>query len=114
MACQRSASIPHSFQVVGDGNSAIEYLAKTGIHSGEESHPLPDLIFLDIKLPKRDGHEVLQWIRAQPGLKNLPVVMLTSSQEESDVSRAYQLGVTSYLRKVASRAEFGQAVALLC
>lgn len=112
MACQRSG-IPHGFHVVGDGAEAIEYLSKAGIHADKAAHPIPDLVFLDVKLPKRDGHEVLEWIRSQPGLKNLPVVMLTSSMQESDVSRAYQLGVTSYLRKIASRAEFGQAVRVL-
>jgi CheY-like chemotaxis protein len=104
MACQRSG-IPHSFQVVTDGKSAIEYLSGTGSYAELPAHAVPDLVFLDIKLPKVDGHEVLKWIRAQPKLKNLPVVMLTSSLQESDVSRAYQLGVTSYLRKVACRAE---------
>jgi CheY-like chemotaxis protein len=112
MACQRSG-IPHAFHVVTDGHAAIEYLAEAGNYGAQRDHPVPDLVFLDIKLPKRDGHEVLAWIRAQPRLKNLPVVMLTSSFEESDVNRAYQLGVTSYLRKVACRAEFGQAVRVL-
>jgi len=112
MACQRSG-IPHNFHVVGDGQYAIDYLANTGIKPGKAIHLLPDLVFLDIKLPKRDGHEVLEWIRSQPGLKNLPVVMLTSSLQDADVSRAYQLGVTSYLRKIASRAEFGQGVRVL-
>ena len=112
MACQRTG-IPHVFHVVANGDEAVEYLAGTGVFSDRIKHPFPDLVFLDIKLPKRTGHEVLEWVRAQPGLKNLPVVMLTSSQAVSDVSQAYQLGVTSFLRKIASPAEFGQGVRVI-
>jgi CheY-like chemotaxis protein len=112
MACQRSG-IPHNFQVVTDGGSAIDYLSGAGSYADRSIYPAPNLVFLDIKLPKRDGHEVLAWIRTQPGLKELPVVMLTSSLQQTDVSRAYQLGVTSYLHKVACRAQFGQAVRVI-
>ncbi len=112
MACQRTG-IPHAFYVVMDGDAAVHYLAGTGIYADRTLHPLPDLVFLDLKLPKRNGHEVLEWIRTQPGLKNLPVVMLTSSLADSDVSRAYELGVTSYLRKLVCPAEFGQGVRVI-
>jgi CheY-like chemotaxis protein len=112
MACKRTG-IPHQLQFVTDGEAAINYLAGTGEYADRAIHPLPDLVFLDIKLPKRDGHEVLKWIRAQPTLKNLPVVMMTSSAHAADVERAYNLGVTSYLRKIASQAEFGQAVRVI-
>ncbi|HTA28850.1 MAG TPA: response regulator [Candidatus Cybelea sp.] len=112
MACQRTG-IPHSLQIVPDGDVAIDYLTGNGIYADRAAHPLPELVFLDIKLPRRNGHEVLEWIRSQPGLKNLPVVMLTMSTEPSDVSRAYSLGVTSYLRKIAGQVEFGQAVRVI-
>jgi CheY-like chemotaxis protein len=112
MACQRSG-IPHSFRVVTDGEAAIGYLAGEGVYADRAAHPLPDLIFLDIKLPKCNGHEVLEWIRSRAELKSLPVAMLTSSEELRDVSRAYSLGVTSYLRKIAEPAEFGQAVRIV-
>jgi CheY-like chemotaxis protein len=112
MACQRTG-IPHSLQTVNDGEAAIKYLAGEGIYADRIRYPLPNLVFLDIKLPKKNGHEVLEWIRAQPGMKNLPVVMLTSSLDMSDVSRAYQLGVTSYLRKLVGPAEFGQGVRVI-
>ncbi len=112
MACQRTG-IPHAFHVVANGDEAVEYLAGTGGFADRIKHPFPDLVFLDIKLPKRTGHEVLEWVRTQPGLKNLPVVMLTSSQAVSDVNQAYQLGVTSFLRKIASPAEFGQGVRVI-
>ena len=112
MACKR-AGIPHHFQSVNNGQAAIDYLAGTADHRDRDAYPFPSLIFLDIKLPKRDGHEVLKWIRDEAGLRNLPVVMLTSSSRDRDVSRAYELGVTSYLRKIASPAEFGQAVRVI-
>ena len=112
MACQRTG-IPHSLRVVTDGTMAIDYLSGNGEYSDRTVHPLPDVVFLDIKMPKCDGHEVLKWIRSQPGLKNLPVVMLTVSTQMSDVERAYELGVTSYLQKVSCLAEFGQGVRII-
>jgi CheY-like chemotaxis protein len=112
MACQRTG-IPHLLQVVTDGAMALDYLSGNGVYADRTIHPLPDVLFLDIRMPKRNGHEVLKWIRSQPGLKNLPVVMLTVSTQTEDVDRAYELGVTSYLQKVACLAEFGQGVRII-
>lgn len=112
MACKRTG-IPHALTFVTDGDAAIQYFSGVGPYSDRVANPLPDLLFLDIKLPKRDGHQVLAWIREQPAFKNLPVVMLTASARNTDVSRAYELGVTSYLRKNANQAEFGQAVRII-
>jgi CheY-like chemotaxis protein len=112
MACQRTG-IPHLLQVVTDGSMAIEYLSGKGEYADRTLHPLPNVVFLDLKMPKFDGHEVLKWIRSHPGLKNMPVVMLTVSTQTSDVERAYELGVTSYLQKVPSLAEFGQGVRII-
>jgi len=112
MACQRTG-IPHHLQVVNDGAQAIDYLSGAGEYSDRELHPLPHVVFLDIKMPKLDGHEVLKWIRSQENFRNLPVVMLTTSGQSEDVGRAYELGVTSYLRKVSCPAEFGQAVRII-
>ena len=92
---------------------AVAYLTGTGKFADRAAHPFPDVVFLDIKMPKRDGHEVLKWIRAQPALKNLPVVMLTGSVQSSDIDLAFALGVTSYLKKVPCPAEFGQAVRII-
>lgn len=112
LACQR-AGISHQFMVVRDGDAAVEYLSGTGAFGNGAAHPLPDLVFLDIKMPKRDGHQVLQWIRPQDGLKNVPVIMLTGSDQAADVTQAYQLGATSYLQKMADPAEFAQAVRII-
>ncbi|HWY75126.1 MAG TPA: response regulator [Verrucomicrobiae bacterium] len=112
MACQRTG-IPHSLHIVTDGDVAVDYMAGNGVYTDRMTHPLPDLIFLDIRLPKRNGHEVLEWIRGRPEFRLLPVVMLTNSAHPEDVDRAYKLGVTSYLRKIASPAEFGQAVRVI-
>ena len=112
MACQRTG-IPHALQIVNDGDAAMKYLAGKDAYADRVSHPLPDLVFLDIKMPKKDGHEVLEWIRGQPALKSLPVVMLTGSTQREDIDRAYKLGVTSYLEKVSCMAEFGQGVRVI-
>lgn len=82
--------------VVNDGEEAISYLA------GREPYverALPMLVLLDLKLPRKSGHEVLEWLRQQQTLKRLPVVVLTASSESSDVNRAYDLGANSYLVK---------------
>jgi CheY-like chemotaxis protein len=112
MACQRTG-IPHSLKVVTDGAMAVDYLSGNGRYADRTEHPLPDVVFLDIRMPKRNGHEVLKWIRSQPELKNLPVVMLTLSTQSEDVEKAYELGVTSYLQKVPCLAEFGQGVRII-
>ncbi len=112
MACQRTG-IPHLLKVVSDGAMAIDYLSGKGEYADRANHPMPDVVFLDIKMPKCSGHEVLQWIRSQPQLRNLPVVMLTVSTQMNDIERAYELGVTSYLQKVSSLAEFGQGVRVI-
>lgn len=112
MACKRTG-IPHLLQIVTDGEMALDYLSGRGPYADRAAHPMPNVIFLDIKMPRRDGHEVLKWIRSQPDLKEIPVVMLTGSVLTADVDQAYQLGVTSYLQKIPDPAEFGQAVRVI-
>ncbi len=89
-------NIANPIIVVNDGEQAISYLA------GREPYvdrALPMLVLLDLKLPRKSGHEVLEWLRQQQNLKRLPVVVLTASSESSDVNRAYDLGANSYLVK---------------
>ncbi len=82
-----------------DGEQAIAYLSGQGAFANRELHPMPLLVLLDIKLPRKSGLEVLEWIRKHPDLKSLPVLMLTSSSESNDLDRAYALGANSYLVK---------------
>lgn len=95
----RKAHVVNPLQVVGDGEQAITYLTGQPPYSDRERYPLPALVLLDLKLPRKSGLEVLAWLRQQPGLKRLRVVVLTSSKEAIDVNRAHELGANSYLVK---------------
>lgn len=106
----RRANLPNPLQVVGDGQAALDYLTGSPPYHDRASYPVPGLVLLDLKLPKRTGHEVLAWIRAQPGLRRLPVAVLTTSRESPDVNRAYDLGANSFLTKPV---EFDELVALV-
>jgi CheY-like chemotaxis protein len=92
--------IPNPMVVLPDGTQAIAYLSATANHSNENGSLLPPVLaLLDINLPGKSGLEVLKWIRAQPALCTLPVIMLTSSIQEADVHRAYTLGANGFLQK---------------
>ena len=93
------AGVLDSMQIVGDGEGAVDYLGGSGAYSSRERFPLPAVILLDLKLPRKSGFEVLEWIRAQPGLRRIPVVVLTGSDQRSDVDRAFDAGANSYLVK---------------
>lgn len=93
------AGVKNPVHVASDGDAAVAYLSGAGIYADRTLHPLPLLALLDLKLPRRSGHEVLAWIRAEPVLRRLPIVVLTSSRESIDLARAYDLGVNSYLVK---------------
>jgi len=85
---------------VGDGEQAIAYLSGAGPYQNREKFPLPMLVLLDLKLPRRSGLEVLAWMRQQGApICRIPVVVLTSSKQSVDVNRAYELGANSYLVK---------------
>ena len=95
----KKQKITNPVVIARDGVMALDYLFGTGAFAGRDSSDTPQVVLLDLKLPKRSGFEVLTWVRAQPGLKRLPVVVLTSSRELEDVDRAYELGANSYLVK---------------
>jgi len=95
----RKANLVNPIRVVADGQAALDYLSGKSPYDDRNEYPLPALVLLDLKLPKRTGHEVLDWIRAQPGLRRLPVAVLTSSRESPDINKAYDLGANSYLTK---------------
>jgi CheY-like chemotaxis protein len=109
----KAADIPHSLTIVNDGQTAVDYLAGVNGYHDRERHPLPDLIVLDLNLPRRTGHEVLEWLRSQPALRTVPVVMLTTSTHKADIERAYQLGVSSYLVKKFSYVQFREVVRII-
>jgi CheY-like chemotaxis protein len=95
----QAAQISNPVHILEDGREAIHYLAGDGKYSNRAEFPLPSIVFLDLKLPFKSGHEVLQWIRSQPQLETLVVVVLTSSNEPGDIKRCYALGANSYLVK---------------
>ena len=95
----RKANLNNPIEVVDDGDSAVAYLAGEGPYADRERYPLPVLLLLDLKLPRRSGLEVLEWVRGQPTVRHLPVVVLTSSKENADVTGAYERGANSYLVK---------------
>jgi CheY-like chemotaxis protein len=109
----RKAQWVNAVQVVVDGDAAVAYLAGDAPYDDRARHPLPGLMLLDLKLPRRSGLEVLAWLRAQPGLLSLPVVVLTSSREHKDVHQAYQLGANSYFVKPGAPHEFQAIVAVM-
>jgi CheY-like chemotaxis protein len=93
------------------GDEAVAYLAGDAPYENRSLHPIPCVVLLDIKLPRRSGFEVLEWIRTQESeLKRIPIIMLTSSKHQLDVNKAYDLGVNSYLVKPSNNSELEQLV----
>ena len=103
-------NIKNTVIVARDGVEAVDYLLGKGAHAGRDTTALPELVLLDLKLPKLDGFEVLRRIRADERLKLLPVVILTSSKEEQDLINGYKLGANSYIRKPVDFTQFTDAV----
>ncbi|MBD0334844.1 MAG: response regulator [Cyanobacteria bacterium Co-bin13] len=95
----RKANAVTPLEVVTDGEQAIHYLQGQGVYQDRERYPVPILVLLDLKLPRYSGFEVLTWLRGETALKYLPVVVLTSSEYQVDIDRAYALGANSYLVK---------------
>lgn len=93
------AGMESPVRVAVDGEEAVAYLSGRGIFADRTSHPLPCLILLNLKLPKKSGLEVLEWIRQQPRLRRIPVVIVTTSGEERDERRAIELGAREYTVK---------------
>ena len=104
------AKIANNLVVVGDGAEALDYLFARGAHAGRDPSDLPSIVLLDLNLPKVDGREVLQAIRANEATRTLPVVVLTTSTEPFDVEASYALGVNSYIQKPVDFEQFVWAV----
>jgi CheY-like chemotaxis protein len=101
----RKLDSPVLLQVAKDGKEAIDYLAGEGAYANRELHPVPALILLDIKMPRKDGFAVLEWLKQDTLLPRIPVVMVTSSNLTADVEKALGLGASAYLVKPVSSAE---------
>jgi CheY-like chemotaxis protein len=94
-----AAGIGHPLRTVADGQEIIAYLSGVGQYADRCEHPLPGLILLDLNMPRTSGFEVLKWIRATPAVSALPILVLTSSNHDSDVQRASLLGANGYIVK---------------
>lgn len=105
----RKNKIKNTVAVVRDGEEALDYLFGSGAYEGRDAGDLPQVMLLDLKLPKVDGLEVLRRVRADPRTAMLPVVILTSSREEQDMVEGYRLGANSYVRKPVNFDEFVEA-----
>ncbi len=106
----KDSNISNDVIVARDGEEALDFLFGTGKYLGRDLTLLPQVTLLNIKLPKLDGLEVLQQIRANKNTKLLPVVMLTSSKEEQDLIHSYELGANSYIRKPVDFDQFTKAI----
>src|SRR5437763_447146 len=104
------AGLNGNLKLVRDGEQAIQYLSGQDGYGDRDKFPVPFLVLLDLKMPGMNGFDVLEWLRREPNLKRLLVVVLTSSNLQSDVDRAYELGANSYLVKPV---EFDEMVALI-
>jgi DNA-binding response OmpR family regulator len=104
------ASIPNPVQVVVDGQQALDYLEGNGPYADREKFPLPLIVILDLKLPYVMGLDVLRWIRERPEFNTMPVAILTSSQQDSDIAATTRLGGDFYMVKPPSRQKLTELV----
>lgn len=106
----RKNNIKNKIVVARDGEEALDFLLHRGTYATRDPHVSPEIVLLDLKLPKVDGLEVLQQIRANPSTRLLPVIILTSSKEEQDLIEGYSKGANSYVRKPVDFNQFIEAV----
>jgi CheY-like chemotaxis protein len=102
--------IPNALLAVEDGRQAIEYLTGHGEFADRRCYPVPRLILLDLNLPHKTGFEVLRWLRSQPSLKRMPVIIFTSSPHSADRNIAYDLGANAYVVKPSNLTQLGELV----
>jgi CheY-like chemotaxis protein len=104
------AKVKNDLFIVEDGEEALDYLLHRGMYTAPAKSPRPDLVLLDLNLPKIDGRKVLEEIRNTPDLKRLIVVILTTSKQEEDIIRSYDMGVNSYITKPVDFQQFAKVV----
>jgi len=107
----REAGLPHELQIVRDGQQLLDYLRQQGEYRDGANAPRPDLILLDLKMPRKDGREALSELKADPRLRSIPIVVLTTSTARDDIGYCYRMGVNSYLTKPST---YRGLVDLLC
>lgn len=95
----KGAGLTNPIRVVTHGQEAIDYLSGEGAFANRSTHPLPAVVFLDLKLPGVSGHEVLAWMRREAQFRSTPVVVLTASERPADLKKSYELGANSFLVK---------------
>ena len=105
--------IRNELYIVEDGEEALDYLFRRGKYENPTSSPKPDLMLLDLNMPKMDGKQLLKQMRADPTLRRIPVVALTTSKQESDIIRTYDLGANSYIVKPVDMDQFINAIKVL-
>jgi CheY-like chemotaxis protein len=91
---------------VSDGQEAVDYLHHTGTFADEQRYPLPSVIFLDVRMPRLDGFEVLERVKRDPELQSIPIIMVTSTDNQREIDRAYQLGANGYVVKPVNMDSF--------
>lgn len=94
--------VAHKLCCADDGEVIISWLQGEGDYANREKYPLPDLLILDLKMPRKSGFDVLEWLRTVPTFNNLPVIVMSSSDDPSDIKRSRELGATKYVKKSAS------------
>lgn len=109
----REARLMNDIRFVRDGEELLDYLYRRGPYAGKDAAPRPGLILLDLNMPRKDGREALQEIKADPELSRIPVVVLTTSRAEEDVLRTYQLGISGYMTKPVSFAGLVEAMQVI-
>src|SRR5689334_9365203 len=102
----RMAGLLNPVVTVENGEEAIAYLKGEGKFANRSEFPLPTLLLLDLKMPRKNGFEVLEWLRQQPGLRRLRIVVLTTSDAPQDIDRAYELGANAFMTKPLDQAHF--------
>lgn len=109
-AC-RAANFQAALKMVNNGEQAVAYLRGDGEYADRSHFPMPTVVLLDLKMPMKDGFEVLRWVRAQPVLRRLSIIILTASARPEDIAQAFDLGANSYLVKPSAMSSL---IAMMC